>query len=342
MKFKKGISKFLILLTTMGLIFSTTTKSVYADAYKIVTLGANLTDKQKEDMLKYFNVNKKEANIIVVTKEEEEKYLGDVASAKQIGTRSISCSYVEPTNKGGLQISTHNIYWVNDNMIRNALITAGIENAVVKASAPFNVSGTAALTGILKGFENSSGGKKIDENKKKAANEEVVVTGNLGEKIGQDKAAGLINEVKKEVVKEKPKSENEIEKIVVNVVNNYNQDLSKEDIKSITSLMGKINSLDLDFKKLKGQLNDVTKQLKDTLSSEEAKGFFSKLWENIKSFFVNLFSSSNNTNENTVSNEETITTSTFENESDNTYKNKSYSEENNNNENVKTSTNNKK
>ncbi len=97
-------------------------------------------------------------------------------------------------------------------MIRNALITAGVENANVKVGAPFNVSGTAALTGILKGFESSKGGKKIDEEKKKVANEEMVVTGNLGEKIGQDEAANLINEVKKEVVKEKPKTEKENKK----------------------------------------------------------------------------------------------------------------------------------
>ncbi len=40
----------------------------------------------------------------------------------------------------------------------------------------------------------------------------MVVTGNLGEKIGQDEAANLINEVKKEVVKEKPKTEKENKK----------------------------------------------------------------------------------------------------------------------------------
>ncbi|BDR67311.1 DUF1002 domain-containing protein [Clostridium tetani] len=289
MKFKKSISKVLVLFLALSIVFAAPGKKVYADAYKVVTIGADLTQSQKEDMLKYFKVNKKEVNLLEVTKKEEDKYLNGIATQKEIGTRSISCSYVEPTNKGGINVTTHNIYWVTESMIKNALITAGIENAEVKAAAPFNVSGTAALTGILKGFENSKGGKKIDENKKKAANEEMVVTGKLGDKIGQDEAASLINEIKKEVIKEKPGTQKEIEKIVVNIVNNFNQSLNQDDIKKITALMDKINKLDLDFNKIKSQLNDVTKQLKGTLTSEEAKGFFAKLFEAIKNFFTSIF-----------------------------------------------------
>lgn len=285
MRSKIIISRLLVFMLAITMIVAIPTKKVYADAYKVVTVGADLNKQQKDDMLKYFKVTKEEANVIEVTNSEEEKYLSGVASKKQIGTKAISCSYVEPTDKGGLNVSTHNIYWVTENMIKNALITAGIENANIKVSAPFNVSGTAALTGILKGFEKSKGGEKIDEKKKKAANEELVVTGKLGDKIGQDEAAGLINEVKKEVIKDKPKTEKEIEKIVINVTNNYGKKLSDEDIKSITKLMDKINGLDLDFKQIKSQLNDVTKQLKGKLTSEEAQGFFSKLWKSIKEFF---------------------------------------------------------
>ncbi|HDK7160648.1 TPA: DUF1002 domain-containing protein [Clostridium botulinum] len=292
MKCKTVISKLLVLVFTFSLIISASSANkVYADAFKVVTLGADLTNEQKEEMLKYFGVTRKEANVMEVNKEEEDKYLAGVATRKQIGTKSISCAYVEPTDKGGLNISTHNIYWVTENMIRNALITAGVENANVKVGAPFNVSGTAALTGILKGFESSKGGKKIDEEKKKVANEEMVITGNLGEKIGQDEAANLINEVKKEVVKEKPKTEKEIKNIVKDATNNYGYKLSDEDMQKITALMDKINGLDLDFKQIKDQLNQVSNKLKDVVTSEEAKGFFSKLWEGIKDFFDNIFSS---------------------------------------------------
>ena len=146
-------------------------------------------------MLKYFNVTKEDVSITEITIEEESKYLSGVAPKEQIGNRSISCSYIEPTSSGGLNISLKNLTWVDENMIRNALITAGIENANVKVGAPFKVSGTAALTGIIKGFESSSKGEKIDEDKN-SCYRRIVVTGQLGDKIGKDKAAGLINEIK--------------------------------------------------------------------------------------------------------------------------------------------------
>ena len=296
MKFKKTFSKALALIMCLSLGIAVPMKTAKADSLKVVTLGADLTESQKESMLKYFGVTKKEANIIYVTNDEEFKYLGKAATKEQIGSKAISCSYIEPTNKGGLKISINNIHWVTENMIKNSLITAGIENANVVVGAPFNVSGTAALTGILKGFENSSAGEKIDENKKEAANEELVVTGNLGEKIGQDEAAGLINEIKKEVVKENPKSEKDVKNIVKKTTSSYKDikdKLSDEDIEKITALMDKINDLDLDFSKIKDQLNDVSSLLKEKLGSEEAQSFFSKIGEflrNIGNFFSNLFS----------------------------------------------------
>ena len=289
MKLKMCISKLLTVFMALTVVISIAGDKVYADSYKVVTLGGNLTSSQKEDMLKYFGVSRQDADVIEVNIDEEKKYLSDVASSDQIGTKSISCAYVEPTTGGGLNVSTHNISWVSSSMIKNALITAGVKNANVKAAAPFTVSGTAALTGILKGYETSSSGSKIDENKKKVANDELMTTGDIGDKIGKDKAAGLMNDIKKQVVQDKPKTEAGVKKIVENVTNNYNINLSDGDINKITSVMNKINGLNLNFGEIQGQLNGVTNQLKDKLSTPEAQGFFSKIGNAIKSFFANIF-----------------------------------------------------
>ena len=131
-------------------LFTTPINNVYADSFKSVTIGYDLTNQQKEDMLKYFGVDNNSASVVEVTSDEEKEYLGDTVSKDQIGNKSISCSYIEPTTTGGLVVNTHNVTWVNASMIKNALITAGIENANVKVSAPFVVSGTAAMTGIKK------------------------------------------------------------------------------------------------------------------------------------------------------------------------------------------------
>ncbi len=291
MKIKSFINKLIISSLALGaFVTGFTGVTAYADSFKSVTLGADLTQAQKDEMMKYFDVKKNEVNLLEVTSKEEHTYLGKVATQAQLGNRAISCSYVEPTSKGGIKVSTNNLTWVNDGMIKNALITAGIENANVVAAAPFEVSGTAALTGILKGFENSTSGEKIDESKKEAANEELVTTGDVGEKIGQDDASNLINDIKKEVIKEKPKTEEEINKIVDNAVTEYKDKLSDEDIASIKALMSKINNLDLDYNSIKDQLNDVTNQLKDKLTSEEAKGLFAKIGQ----FFSDLFNAIKN------------------------------------------------
>ena len=318
MKLKSFISKAIIFSLSLSVFLTSLPEiPVFADSFKSVTLGADLSDAQKNEMLKYFQVTKNDANILEITSEEEHQYLGKVASASQLGNKSISCSYVEPTEKGGLTISTNNLTWVTDGMIKNALITAGIENANVKAAAPFKVSGTAALTGILKGFENSSAGEKIDEDKKEAANEELVVTGDIGEKIGQDDATNLINDVKKEVIKESPKTEKELNKIVDKATKEYKSSLSDEDIASIKSVMTKINNLDLNYNNLKDQLDDVTNQLKDKLSSDEAKGFFEKigrffsdLLDSIKELFSTDSNADINKNENSANDSEPLTDDT--------------------------------
>ena len=42
-----------------------------ADAMKVVTLGADLSDEQKNTMLKYFKVDSSQAQIIYVTNQDE-------------------------------------------------------------------------------------------------------------------------------------------------------------------------------------------------------------------------------------------------------------------------------
>lgn len=289
MKFRTFISKVLISFLSLSVFFTSVSGvSVSADSFKSVTLGADLSDAQKEEMLKYFEVTRKDANVLEVTSKEEHEYLSKVATEAQLGNKAISCSYVEPTEKGGINVTTNNLTWVNDGMIKNALITAGIENADVKAAAPFKVSGTAALTGILKGFENSSTGKRIDENRKEAANQELVTTGDIAEKIGQNDASNLMNNIKKDVIKDKPKTDTELNKIVDKAVKDYKDKLTDEDIANIKSVMSKINSLDLNYNNLKNQMNDVTNQLKDKLNTKEAQGFLAKLEKMFSDFLESI------------------------------------------------------
>ena len=196
-KTKKNIKgKFLAMLTAISMTAGLTANA-FADSGEVVTLGANLNASQKQAILNYFGVDEANSNIIYVNNQQERKYLGGIAPEAQIGRVTMSSSYVVPTTSGGINVKTSNITWVTSSMIASTLATAGVENANVVAAAPFPVSGTGALTGITIAFEKSSG-EKLTEEKKKLANKELITTGNLAESVGKDKAAGIVNDTKKE------------------------------------------------------------------------------------------------------------------------------------------------
>ncbi|MGV3240897.1 DUF1002 domain-containing protein, partial [Streptococcus hyovaginalis] len=160
----------------------------------IVTLGENLTPEQKQLLLTEMKAPE-DAEIITVSNKEEHQYLGKYISKSLIGTRAISSSAITIGDKGtGIQVTTKNINWVTDEMYINALITAGVKDAKIYITAPIEVSGTAALTGIIKAYEVSTD-TVIPEDVKQAANEEMVETANLGEDIGQEEATALMAKV---------------------------------------------------------------------------------------------------------------------------------------------------
>lgn len=187
------VKRFVYILMIILII---TTIVSYGNDNVVVTLGNELSQQQRQQMLNLFNVEEGTTKILVVTNQEERKYLEGIATEKQLGSRAISSAYVESLQKGaGISAETYNITWVTKEMIMNALVTAGVSDAKVIAASPFEVSGTAALTGILKAFEEVTGDVISDE-QKKIANEEMITTGELGEDIGKESASTLVREVK--------------------------------------------------------------------------------------------------------------------------------------------------
>ena len=86
------------------------------------------------------------------------------------------------------------------------------------------------MTGIIKAFEEATG-KKIDENKKQVANEELVRTQELAKEINDNtKAVQFMNRLKEEIANENPKTTEEYRDIIINVSNEFNINLSNETI----------------------------------------------------------------------------------------------------------------
>ena len=207
-----------------------------ADAMRVVTLGADLSQAQQDTMLKYFKVNKDEVRIIYVTIQDEIEHLATYVPMEQIGTRTVSCAYVRPTTSGGIKVRTANLNWVTGNMIAASLSTSGVTNCEVIAACPFEVSGTGALTGVQMAYEVAVG-EKLDARKKEIATEEIVVTGNVGNAVGQDAATYVINRAKIEVLGRGLKDYEDIYNLVIDITDENHLKLTDQMIYDIVNLL---------------------------------------------------------------------------------------------------------
>jgi uncharacterized protein YpuA (DUF1002 family) len=252
----------------------------------VVTLGANLSAAQQQEMLDLFKVNRGDVPVIEVTNQEERRYLQGIIPVAQIGTRAISSVYVRVKSDGsGVKVQTKNITYVTEQTYANALVTAGVKDADVYAAAPFDVSGTAALTGVFKAFEEATG-KPISEQAKRTATQELVDTAQTGKEVGnQNQVAELMRRAKEQVVSQGLKNPAAIEQVVINISNQLNLTLTQTQIDRLTQVLVQIGQLNINVGTLQQQLKDF--QTKIGLSNEQAQGIV----QSIKSFFSNLWRS---------------------------------------------------
>ena len=271
-------------LSAMGFAIPMT---AMADSMMVVTVGADLSPEEKNMILNYFNVAGQSYTTITVTNEDEWAHLGSYMSRDIVGYRTISCALIRPMTSGGIQVKTANLTYVTSNMIASNLATAGVKNCEVLAAAPFQVSGTGALTGTLMAYENLSG-VTLDTAKKEAAAQEFATTYELGQTIGQQEAQQIVNDVKMQVINGNLEEDNsityeEITEIVNDVVNNYtnnnitnntttntttnnttiNNGLSEEDIAALQNLAVSIAQQSYD----QGTLDALT-QIQKTLEGQ--------------------------------------------------------------------------
>lgn len=291
----KAIKTIITGLTALT-ISCTSMITVFADSARTVTIGADLSEAQKEKIFEFFNTDETKVNVIEITNQDERQYLEGVVADNIIGTHTYSCAYIEPTTSGGVFVQTANLTWVTADMLGNALLTAGVENCNVLATAPFEVSGTGALTGVMKAYEVATE-EELDEDKKQLASEELVLTAELSDedKNSQDDVLQAVNDIKQEVLDEGNPDEKKIEDIVVNVTNEYNLSLTDEQIQKLNELAQKFTELDYDKEDFTQSLQNFKDKLtgaaENLPSGDEAKNWFQKVWEAIVNFFKNLFSS---------------------------------------------------
>ncbi len=230
---KKGIIAVVLILSIIICQVPALADAIVSeDARIVLTLGADLTADQKAEILSYFGLSENQVTTLVITNADEVAQLGGLIPLEQIGTRTISCALVKMVNSGGIQVKTANLSYVTGNMIASNLTTSGIYNCEALAAAPFAVSGTGALTGIMMAYEAASD-QQLDEDMKELANEEMVVTGEISEVVGQEQATLVVNDIKIHIIRDQITEQEEVNQVVDEVI-----DITEDAAREVAEVQG--------------------------------------------------------------------------------------------------------
>ena len=248
-----------------------------------VTMGADLTERQREAVYQDFGIEEGAVKELSVTNAEERSYLEGLVPDGKIGSVALSCIYIKTLDEGsGLSIELHNINYCTEDMYINALTTAGISDAAVIVSAPFPVSGTGALTGAYKAYEDITG-TKLSSLAKSAGAEELVITGELAEYIGSEDATQMINELKSMLDKTQSMTDDEVRIEIKKLADMYNVSLTSAQLEQVLSLVRKLEGLDAD--QLQKQLVGIAKAAQ---TANKANEVASVVYEDVKGFFASV------------------------------------------------------
>ena len=284
--------KRLLCIILAVLMFASLGAAAYADgdAQPRAVIGANLDENQIASVYQLFNVKRGDVKEMTVTNAEEREYLEGYVDESLIGTRSISCVYVELLAEGaGMDVTTSNITWCTPEMYISALATAGITDAKIVVAAPFEVSGTAALTGVYKAYEDLTG-KKLDDLAKAVSTQELTITGELANEIGEMDSTSIVNDLKMMLDETAQMTDEEIKEQIIQIAATYNVNLTENQINQLISLCRSLEGLDADA--LKSRVEEVQNTLKKVSDAKtQVLGFVDrvkKVVTSIKSFFEKI------------------------------------------------------
>ena len=287
MKMKKLISALLAVCLLAGAVPALAVDAGEARA----VIGANLTDEQIADVYKNFGISRGDVTELRVTNADERKYLSGYVDDSVIGTNSISCVYIEVLDEGeGLDVTTSNINWCTSQMYVSALATAGITDAKIIVAAPFEVSGTAALTGVYMAYEDING-EKLDETAKLVSTQELTLTAELAEKIGSYDSVEIVNELKLLLGETRNMTDEQLRAEIVSIASDLGVTLTDTQINQLISLCRSLEKLNPD--ELKAKVESVQNTIAKLGQAKETVSNFltgvKNVWNSIVDFFKNIF-----------------------------------------------------
>ena len=280
---KKLITVLLIIVMAVGMTVPAYAENIQSRA----VIGADLTEDQITAVYNAFGIRRGDAIELRVTNGEERQWLQGYVDESLIGTRSISCVYVELLPEGsGMDVTTSNITWCTGEMYISALATAGITDARIIVAAPFEVSGTAALTGVYKAYEDMTG-KKLDDLAKLVSTQELTITGELANEIGGMDSTSIVNDLKLMLDETQKMTDDEIRAEIIDIAGRYNVSLTNTQIQQLIDLCRSLEGLDADS--LKARVEEVQGTLQKVSDAKtKVVGFVEtvkKVVTSVSSFF---------------------------------------------------------
>ena len=292
----KKLFKLLVATLLFTFMWSMTVCAETADK-PVIALGADLSADQRATVLSLMGVTEEDLvnyTVITITNADEHKYLDSYVDPAVIGTKALSSVMVTPAEAGhGVMVTTQNINYCTTGMYRNALLTAGVEDADIMVVGPSQISGTAGLIGAVKAYEQVSGEPISDETLDTAMNE-LVTTGELVTKSASDEEVeALIAYIKAKLAAGELETEDDIRKAIKEGEQKFGVSLDESEEQQIVDFMLKIKKLGLDPNVLLDQAADLYSKFGDELLNKATDdGFLSGLGNIVNSiadFFKGLF-----------------------------------------------------
>lgn len=279
MRFRRIIAALLAICMLAG--FSTAFAANEGEERTVI--AADLSQSQVEGIYETFGIERGDVTELTVSNAEVREYLEGLVDESVIGTRCYSCVYIKLLDEGeGLDVSAENVTWCTEEIYSNALTTAGVNDAQIIVTAPFDVSGTTALTGIYKAYEDITG-EELDETAKEVGTEEMIVTSELAEQIGNYDATILVNEIKLMLDELENYTDEELYAEIERIAGEYGITLTDEQINQLIKLARGLQNMDSSV--LLENVQNIQDKLKDLVGIVENAG---SQTEGIRAFFANI------------------------------------------------------
>ncbi len=190
---------------------------------KVITLGESLSDAQRQEMLDFFKKGPNDKVYTITEAETNEAMKGILDDIGQGVTGAYSSTALSCRDLGeGLEVQTRNISLVTPSMYAMALVTAGIGDATLVVSGPYDSSalGTTALAGVFKTWDLAPcASGNTSKERQRLALEELALTAEIGQAIssfpgatdGVQPAANVILETQKTIVIDGLKKKSDID-----------------------------------------------------------------------------------------------------------------------------------